>query len=127
MKTPICFPLGLLLVASLCACGKSEPPAVSFNEDVMPILQSRCGGCHEHGQPGYEASGLSFADYDTVMAGTRFGPVVVPGDSFGSTLVVLVEGRADPTIAMPHGDKDPLLSSEITRLRSWIDAGAENN
>jgi hypothetical protein len=52
---------------------------------------------------------------------------VVAGDSFGSTLVVLVEGRADPAIAMPHGEKDKLLASEVTTLRAWIDQGAQNN
>jgi uncharacterized membrane protein len=127
MSIPIRFPIGLLLAMSLCACGRSEPPAISFSAEVMPILQSRCGECHAPGQPGYEASGLSFVDYDSVMAGTRFGPVVVAGDSFGSTLVVLVEGRADPAIAMPHGEKDKLLASEVTTLRAWIDQGAQNN
>ena len=127
MKAIIRLPLGMLLVAGVCACGKSEPPEVSFSTEVFPILENRCGDCHDPGQPGYEASGLSLADYEAVMAGTRFGPVVVAGDSFGSTLIVLVEGRADPAIAMPHGEQDKLLAGEITTVRQWIDQGAKNN
>jgi hypothetical protein len=100
---------------------------VSFAGDVKPILDKRCGECHMPGQPGYEASGLGFATYDELMKGTRFGAVVIPGDSLGSNLVILVEGRADPSITMPHGDSEPLLQGEIQTLRLWIDQGAANN
>jgi hypothetical protein len=118
--------LGALLAAVLCSCGRSEPP-VSFSQDVKPVLDRRCGECHSPGGPGFEASQLSFATYDDLMQGTRFGAVVIPGDSLGSTLVVLVEGRADPSISMPHGDAEPLRQSEIDTIRMWIDQGAPNN
>ena len=100
---------------------------MSFAGDVKPILDKRCGDCHAPGQPGYEASGLGFASYEEVMTGTRYGPVVIPGDSLGSNLIILVEGRADPAIAMPHGDSEPLLKGEIETLRLWIEQGAANN
>jgi uncharacterized membrane protein len=120
------FVAACLVVTALSACGRSEP-AVSFASDVKPILQKRCGECHAPGQPGYEASQLGFATYDELMKGTKFGPVVVPGDSLGSNLIILVEGRADPSIAMPHGDNEPLLKGEIETLKVWIDQGAVNN
>ena len=115
-----------LAVCALSACGRSEP-TVSFAADVKPILDKRCGECHLPGQPGYEASGLGFATYEELMKGTRFGAVVIPGDPLGSNLMILVEGRADPSIAMPHGDSEPLLQGEIATLRLWIDQGAANN
>ena len=126
MTDAIRFLAVCLVVSALSACGRSEP-AVSFASDVKPILQKRCGECHAPGQPGYEASQLGFATYDELMKGTKFGPVVVPGDSLGSNLIILVEGRADPSIAMPHGDNEPLLKGEIETLKVWIDQGAVNN
>jgi hypothetical protein len=60
------------------------------------------------------------------MRGTRYGPVVVPGDSRHSILIMLVEGRADQSIRMPHG-KAPLGTFEIEVLRQWIAQGARNN
>lgn len=126
MTDAIRFLAACLVVCALSACGRSEP-VVSFARDVKPTLDKRCGECHLPGQPGYEASQLGFATYEELMKGTKFGPVVVPGDSLGSNLVILVEGRADPSIAMPHGDSEPLMQGEIETLKLWIEQGAANN
>ncbi|MBS1201077.1 MAG: hypothetical protein H6R27_1755 [Proteobacteria bacterium] len=110
---------------SLGACSREEP-SVSFSKDVQPVLNARCGACHVPGQPGYEASGLSTASYDALMEGTKFGAVVIPGDALSSTLTMLVEGRADPSIRMPHGDQ-PLAAAEQKILHDWVAQGAKNN
>lgn len=121
------IPLGLLAVAVLAAggCARKEPQ-VSFANDVQPLLATRCGACHAPGQPGYEASGLSMQSYEALMKGTRFGPVVIPGDALSSTLTMLVEGRADASIRMPHGDA-PLTAAEQKTIRAWVEQGAKNN
>lgn len=117
----------LILATGLVAgCDRAEPP-VSFSADVQPILQARCVDCHEPGEPGYEASELRLASYADLMKGTRFGPVVVPGDSLNSALIILVEGRADPSITMPHGEARPPTSVEIETLKAWVDQGAPDN
>lgn len=110
----------------LAACAPSEEPKVSFSTDVKPIIDRYCLECHAPGTAGYQASGYSVASYDEVMKGTRYGPVVIPGDSFNSNLIILVEGRADPAIAMPH-DGNQMLGQEIETLKTWIDQGAPNN
>ena len=38
------------------ACAAEE--AVSFKEDILPLLKWRCASCHEPGGAGYEKSGL---------------------------------------------------------------------
>ena len=53
--------------------------------------------------------------------------MVVPGDSLGSNMLVLIEGRADPSISMPHDSETRVLDSEVETLRKWIDQGAKNN
>ena len=114
---------GLLIGLSGCT-GES---AVSYSRDVKPILQANCLSCHQEGGAGYEASGFSMASYDELMQGTRFGPMVLPGDSAGSNLVVLMEGRADPSISMPHGSAKPVSAAEVDTIRRWIDQGAKKN
>jgi hypothetical protein len=109
----------------LVACGPRED-AISFKADVKPILDQHCLECHTPDAEGYEASELSVATYDDLMAGTSHGPVVVPGDAFNSNLNILVEGRADPSIQMPHGEQK-LFKGDIEKLRGWVDQGALDN
>lgn len=114
----------LLAVAG---CGQeASTQSVSFKGDVKPILQQRCGACHDPGGEGAEKSGLLLDSYYSVMKGTRFGPVVVPGSSIDSTLWRLVAGKADPTLKMPHGQA-PLTEDQINTIAAWIDQGAEEN
>ena len=116
---------GLCLV-SVWGCQQAGQPQVSYSQDVRPILEKNCLECHEEGGSGYVASGFSMASYEDLMKGTKFGPVVKPEDSFTSALTMLVEGRADPSIQMPHG-KEPLNEEEIATLKTWVDQGAKNN
>ncbi len=120
----------ILLAAALplfmTACGGGEE-AVSFSQEVKPILDENCLSCHQEGGAGYEASGFSMTSYDNIMKGTNNGPMVIAGDVEGSNLLVLMEGRADPSISMPHGSMDPVASKDIAKIRTWIAQGAKNN
>jgi len=104
----------------------SAAQAVDFKLDVLPILESHCVKCHRPSGPGYEASGLDLRSYAALMKGTKHGKVVVPGDPLSSTMMVLVEGRADPSIRMPHHQR-PLLKQQIEILHNWISQGAKDN
>lgn len=100
---------------------------VSYARDVEPILQANCLSCHQAGGAGFEASGFSMASYDELMKGTQYGAMIVAGDSEGSNLLVLMEGRADPSISMPHGSMEPIGKADIDTIRRWIDQGAKKN
>ena len=126
-RTALILPILASAVAlvSLTACSQKEQ-VVSFSQDVKPVLDANCLDCHQPGAEGFEASGLDMTSHATVMAGTRFGPMVIAGDSMGSNLVVLMEGGADPSINMPHsGSKVP--QAQIDIIKAWIDQGAQNN
>jgi uncharacterized membrane protein len=116
--------LGLASLATF-ACSTEEP--VSFARDVKPTLDQYCLECHQQGGAGYAASGLDMSTYEGLMKGTRNGPMVLAGDSLGSNLVVLMEGRADPSIAMPHGSSDKVAQRQIDVIKAWIDQGAQDN
>lgn len=126
-KTLLC--LLPVAAASLLALGGCEgkPAKVSYKADVAPILEKHCTSCHTPGQAGYVASGFNLEGYDSLMKGTRYGPVVLKGDPLTSALVMLIEGRVDPSIKMPHGGQNPMTDAEIKTIRLWVEQGAENN
>ena len=107
--------------------GCSQEEAVRYSWHVQPIIEKHCLACHQKGGQGYEASGFSMETYEDFMRGTKYGPMVIPGDSEGSNLLVLMEGRADPSIKMPHGGLEPVPQADIDTIRRWIDQGAKNN
>lgn len=117
--------LPIALAGALTGCAREE--AVSFSQDVKPIIDKNCLACHKEGGEGFEASGFSMLTYDDLMKGTKFGPMIIGGDSAGSNMIVLMEGRADPSISMPHGSMDPVRKADIETLRLWVDQGAKNN
>ena len=120
--------ISVVAAASILAgCGRQEAPQVSFKADVMPILERHCMECHDAVGGGTAASGFSVVSYNGVMQGTQYGPVVLPGEPDASVLIQLVEGRADPSITMPHGDREKLYAAEKETLRTWVSQGAEDN
>jgi hypothetical protein len=116
-----------LSASMLLACGtENKPNEVSFQQDVMPILKTRCLGCHVTGGKGYEKSGLLMDSYENLLKGTKYGKVIIPGNSLNSVFNQVVEGRVDESITMPHGGEQ-LVKTEIEILKTWVDQGAKNN
>ena len=114
-----------LLPLVLVACGGE--PTVSFSQDVKPIFDQHCVECHQVDSAGTVASGFDMTTYEGLMKGTTFGPMIIGGDPEGSNVLVLMEGRADPSISMPHGQRDPVAKPDIQTIRAWIAQGANNN
>ena len=98
--------------------------AISFQEDVYPLIQIRCLACHQPGGAGYEASGLDMRTYEGLMKGTKHGPMVVPGNVIESNLLTMIDGRAE--IHMPL-DKKLVTKCERLIFRAWVQQGAKNN
>jgi hypothetical protein len=116
--------VGPLLAAVVASLGCTRQ--VSFEQDVRPVLREKCVGCHKEGGVGYIQSGLNLDNYDGLMKGTKFGPVIKPGSSVDSTLVILIEHKAHSTINMPRG-QDPLPDNQVNLIKQWVDQGAKNN
>ena len=108
---------------------------ISFADDVQPILLEHCAECHDHGGEGLTGSGFSIRDYDSVMSGTMFGPVVIPGSSISSSLYLQIAQKTSPEIQMPpHHEQSlavgrgaALSELDVEIIRVWIDQGAKNN
>lgn len=129
-RTRYALPLASAVLAAMviAATGSSAAPAeeVSYKLDVAPILGSRCVACHAPDGEGYKQSGLDMTSYEGLMKGTKYGPIVIPGDPLTSNLNVLIEGRASPELRMPH-DQRPLLKCQQSIIRDWVKQGAKNN
>ena len=99
---------------------------VSFRDDVMPIFVGRCVACHQPSAEGTAKSGLDLTSYAGVMKGTKFGPMVIPGEPESSNLMRLLDWRVSPEIRMPHGKKQ-LSTCDRDAIRAWILEGAKDN
>ena len=114
------------IIACLSLLAACSPRNVSFSADVQPVLKKYCLECHVPGGAGYIASAFDMSSYETFMKGGKYGAFVIPGDPLTSALNMLVEGRANPSIRMPHG-REKLSDREIEILRVWVQEGAKNN
>ena len=97
-------------------------PAVSFSDDINPIIAARCavGGCHDNVASG----GLNLTSYDNFKQGGNSGAAFVEEDANNSLVVKYIKGEEQPQ--MPIGE-NPLNADEIQLFVDWINEGAENN
>ncbi|MEK6754261.1 MAG: c-type cytochrome domain-containing protein [Chloroflexota bacterium] len=97
---------------------EKTPSAVSFLNDVKPILDTRCIKCH-----GVERKkeGLDLQTYENIFAGSRNGPVLEPGNAEDSLLVQLIVEREMPNRG------DPVTPQELQLIIDWVNQGALNN
>lgn len=91
---------------------------VSFVNDIKPIFDTRCIKCH-----GVERTkeGLDMQTYENIMAGSRNGSVVEPGNANNSLLVQLIEEGKMPDRG------DPVTADELQLIIDWVNQGALNN
>jgi hypothetical protein len=118
--------LSSTLSAILLAGCSAGPAPVSFKSDVKPLVDKYCTECHLPGGDGANASGFVTESYQSLMKGTKFGPVIVAGDPLSSSFYRLIAGKVDPSIRMPHG-KEALNEVEIATVEHWITQGAKDN
>src|SRR6266508_1671 len=116
------IPVLVALTFSLGAQTKLPPAAtvkVDFEKEVYPLLSAKCHSCHGDE---VQQSGLRLDKRQNALRGGDYGPVIIPGKSATSKLILrLVNG--DGGLQMPP--TGPLSDEEIGILRAWIDQGAD--
>ncbi|OYX64347.1 MAG: hypothetical protein B7Y89_01655 [Novosphingobium sp. 32-60-15] len=129
---------GAALLAAACsaqaevAAVPAASVAVSYQADIVPLLESQCATCHLTGE---EAGGMSLVgdvarDF-LVGKPSQEAPAimrVVAGNPDASYLVMKLEGthlaNGGSGGQMPFG-APPLPPEQITKVRQWIAEGAK--
>src|SRR5579864_6345010 len=95
-----------------CTAAFGASPAPTFYKDVLPILQSRCQGCHRPG----EAAPMSFLTYKDTRPWAK------------AIREAVLTRKMPPWLADPHFGKfandSSLMQSEIDTLVAWSNRGA---
>jgi hypothetical protein len=118
----------IILLSGLYLAGCKTTPEISYQRDVRPIFVDKCMDCHTppYGA-GYRQTGLNLESYKSLMKGSIYGPVVVPGNSKTSPLNMLVEGRAGDLSRQMKISHTPMTEHEIEVLKLWVEEGAPDN
>ena len=104
--------------------GGNPPPvtndSVSFQTEVLPILQSNCAmsGCHAQNNPQKNIRLNSYAN-------VRHSGVIEPGRPDKCALVEMIEEN-DEDKRMPPPPSSRLSQAQITLIMKWISEGARN-
>ena len=112
-------PLGGIAVCMLIQVANAQAP-VDFVRDVEPIFKRKCIVCHNEKTAN---NGVRFDEGKAALAGGYSGPVILPGKSSESKIILRVTSDKKSFMMPPGGP--PLKAEEIATLRAWIDQGAE--
>jgi len=126
VKAGSCLIVVALSISVVACNGHEIARRLDFNQDVQPILASRCFSCHGP-DPEMRKAGLrlDLAEWATKKREGR-RDAIVPGHPEKSELVKRIESR-DPHYLMPQtalGEAKPMGAYEIAVLREWIKQGA---
>jgi hypothetical protein len=99
----------LLYATSSATC--DSIPTISYTQNVVPLLQQYCYGCHSGGSPsGGVAMGTYATDKAMAVNGKLFGTI-----NYSSGFSPMPQGSAKFTVC------------QIATVKKWIDANSPNN
>ncbi len=93
--------------------------SVDYVNDVLPIFQKYCIGCHTNDE---SQGGLVMESHRALMAGGESGAAITAGEPSSSRLVLMVRGKMEPVMP-PEGEERP-SDTEIETIEAWIEQGA---
>lgn len=136
---PIMAAVGLLAVTGCADFGADQaddgqeggiiqpPLTISFGDDIQPIFDQSCAGCHGiGGQAGLDLGvGVSHGNLVGVASTQSSRPLVAPGQPDQSWLYLKLTGQQDAGTEMPPGGS--IGAANLDLVRAWIEEGALDN
>ena len=115
---------GTCLLPFLCEAEKTKK--ISFHDDIRPIFQANCNGCH---QPAKMKGDYLMTHFLSLLKGGETGkPAVVPGKPFVSYLIDQIKINPDGSSEMPKGKNAKALHpTEYKKIVQWIVEGAKDD
>ena len=104
---------------------KEKNKAVSFSNDVFPIIKRRCLPCHASDSE--NPSEFFMESFPDIMKGGKHGKPVIPKKGDESILVQKIKPSPPFGDQMPLMTKKKLTDEEIEIFKKWIDQGAKKN
>lgn len=108
------------LLIAICLGLASPARGVDYVEDVLPILETYCIGCHTQDDA---QGGLMMQSHKALMTGGDSGLAITPGVASSSRLFMMAAGKLEPV--MPPDDMEGPTPEELEVLAAWIDDGAQ--
>jgi WD40 repeat protein/mono/diheme cytochrome c family protein len=125
-RSPPLVAFALLLSCALTGADESDSPPsspmekVSYWNEVRPIFQVHCQGCH---QPAKSSGEYVMTSFDSLLAGGESGEqAIAPSDPESSYLVAQIT-PVDGLAAMPQ-DQSALSLEQVDLIVRWIAQGA---
>ena len=84
-----------------------------FKDEILPILEKSCNGCHN---PKQKMGGLDLTTFAGVMSGGASGPVIAPGKPNHSLMWIMIESGK-----MPMGGA--LNKAQKQAIKAYIEQG----
>jgi len=117
----------IVFVCCLClspsVSGEDSASAWTYNRDIRPILAENCFACH--GPDARARQGDLRLDQSAEAKKDRGGyAAVAPGKPDESAVIARITSADPDELMPPPGSHRQLTADQITKLRSWIEAGA---
>ena len=110
------FPVILLF-----ACTAGADDKITYQDNILPIIQANCAKCHNEDK---KKADLDLTSYPGALKGSGSGAVLISGNPDASKLWKAVTQSEDPT--MPP-NQPPLPDKDLETFKKWIQGGLLEN
>src|SRR5687768_4012221 len=127
-RTRLCILCALLsalaawLVLSVPAAQAQGDKAVSFINDVAPILKENCFACHDSKK---RSGKYDMTTFEKLLAGGAAGEGITPGKHVDSEMYTLIVSQKERRMPPRKDNLSPVPNAQAEVIKRWIDQGAK--